>query len=113
MLINKGYQMSWEDYTVVEKLQCEWSDLHKDFHGFRPRWASEEQWNSEVFLEKQIKNIHDAIQTLKKSFAGREELRTMGWQVEETHHVLAQRAKWLAEEREREINRYYDEMESV
>jgi hypothetical protein len=51
--------------------------------------------------------------TLKQSFAGREELRINGWHIEETNPGLAKRAKWLADERAREMNRYYDEMESV
>jgi hypothetical protein len=48
---------------------------------------------------------------LKATFEGREELRVRGWVVEETDEKLAQQAKWLADERERERddwNKQYD-----
>lgn len=101
--------MNWDDMSRVEQLQCEWSDFHKDFYGFRPRWASEQQWNDVVFLERQIQMIHNEIAAMKKTFAGREALREQGWVVEETNQMLAQHAKWLAAEREREMNVWLEE----
>lgn len=103
--------MAWEDYTLVEKLQCEWSDFHKDFHGHRPRWASAEQWNDQKFLEEQIQRIHTEMDELKRTFQGREHLREQGWVIEETDPVLAERAKWLEVERNREMDEWHAKME--
>lgn len=111
MLIERGFEMSWDDFTVVEKLQCEFSDFHKDFYGFRPRWVSNEQWNDQEFLEGQIQRIHDEMDQLKRTFQGREHLREQGWVIEETDPELAQRAKWLDDERKREQEAWYAEME--
>jgi hypothetical protein len=49
---------------------------------------------------------------MKSTFAGREELRENGWVVEETDPELAKRAKWLADERQREYASWVTEMES-
>ena len=86
----------------VEELQGYYSDFHKDLNGFRPRGATEEQWNSKQFLVTQINSLHDQIDQLKKTFKGREHLREQGWIIEETDVELAQQASWLAQERERE-----------
>ena len=86
----------------VEELQCYYSDFHKDLNGFRPRGASEEQWNSKEFLVFQINSLHDQMDQLKETFEGREQLREQGWIIEETDPELAQQAVWLAQERERE-----------
>ena len=45
---------TWEELTEVEQLQCNFSDFYKDVHGFRPRSASTEQWNSTEWLKEQI-----------------------------------------------------------
>jgi len=87
----------------VEELQGYFSDFHKDMYGFRPRFATPEQWRSREWLEEQINYIHDEMDNMKETFAGREELRARGWLVEETDTDLAQQAKWLADEREREM----------
>jgi hypothetical protein len=58
---------------------------------------------------------------MKESFAGREELRTNGWVIEETDPELIKQAKWLADERKREYEawvasiekNYTEEMENV
>jgi hypothetical protein len=86
----------------VEELQGYYSDFHKDLNGFRPRGASEEQWNSKQFLVTQINLLHDQMDQLKQTFEGREQLREQGWIVEEPDTELAQHAEWLAQERERE-----------
>ena len=101
--------MTWDDMTVVEQLQCEYSDFHKDFYGFRPRFATSEQWNSEEYLRAQIQSIHDAMDRMNLTFEGREELREQGWMIEETDPELAQRAKWLAEERQRAYEKWVKE----
>jgi hypothetical protein len=87
----------------VEELQGYYSDFHKDFYGFRPRGASLEQWDSKEFLVAQINMIHDQMDMLKETFAGREQLREQGWVIEETDLELAQNAQWLAQERERKL----------
>ena len=86
----------------VEELQGYYSDFHKDLNGFRPRGATEEQWNSKQFLVTQINSLHDQMDQLKETFEGREQLREQGWIIEETDVELAQQASWLAQERERE-----------
>ena len=49
----------WDELTVVEQLQSQYSDFYKDVHGFRPRFASDEQWNSESWLSKQMDLLHE------------------------------------------------------
>lgn len=98
---------SWDNMTEVEQLQCTFSDLYKEVNGFRPRFASDEQWNSAEWLREQIKNLCDEEDAYynenMKTFAGRETLRAEGCVVpEETDPELARMAKWLAEERQRD-----------
>jgi len=88
----------------VEELQGYYSDFHKDFYGFRPRgFGTPEDWRDRTWLEEQINAIHLVMDSMKTTFAGREELRANGWVVEETNTDLAQQAKWLADERERQM----------
>ena len=54
---------SWEELSQVERLQETFSDFHKDVHGFRPRWMTDEQWNSEAWLEQEIQGLHDYCKT--------------------------------------------------
>lgn len=92
----------FKDFSV-EELQGYYSDFHKDFYGFRPRGANEEQWSSKQYLVDQINSIHDCMDQLKTTFAGREQLRESGWIIEETDTELSQQAHWLAQERERTL----------
>lgn len=98
----------------VDELQGYFSDFHKDYYGFRPRFGSDADWNSRVWLERNINQIHDAMDSLKQTFSGREELRQRGWVVEETDTELAKQAQWLADERKREHDvwnqEYYKEL---
>ena len=71
--------------------------------GFRPRGETAEQWTSKEFLVAQINMIHNQMDMLKETFAGREQLREQGWIIEETDPELAQNAHWLAQERERKL----------
>ena len=89
-------------YTV-EELQGYFSDFHKDFCGFRPRYATPEQWRSRQWLEDSINAIHDQMDRMKETFAGREELRAGGWVVEEPTPELAEQARWLQQERDRKF----------
>ena len=67
----------------VEELQGYFSDFHKDMYGFRPRFATPEQWRDRSWLEEQINYIHDEMDAMKKTFMGREELRRRGWIIDE------------------------------
>ena len=86
----------------VEELQGYFSDFHKDFYGSRPRYATPEQWRSREWLEAAISAIHNQMDRMKATFAGREELRAAGWVIEESDEESAMHAKWLADERARE-----------
>ena len=48
---------TWEQLTVVEQLQTVYSDFYKEVHGFRPRGGSDEQWNSQEWLEGAIDDL--------------------------------------------------------
>ena len=67
----------------VEELQGYFSDFHKDFFGFRPRYATPEQWRDREYLEAAINAIHNTMDKMKLTPAGRNELRANGWVVEE------------------------------
>ena len=69
----------------VEELQGYFSDFHKDFYGFRPRFASAEQWNDREWLETEINTIHNVMDEMKETPAGRNELRANGWVVEDCY----------------------------
>jgi hypothetical protein len=91
----------FKDFSV-EELQGYYSDFHKDFYGFRPRGADLEQWTSKEYLVEQINSVHLTMDSLKETFEGREQLREQGWIIKEPDTELAQQARWLAQERERE-----------
>ena len=77
--------MAHSDFAdlTVDDLQSYYSDFHKDFYGWRPRGATPEQWQDRGFLVDQINAIHDALDAMKKTFSGREQLRAEGWVVDE------------------------------
>ena len=79
--------MSSFDGMNVDELQSYFSDFHKDYYGFRPRFATEEQWNSIEWLDEQIKAIHDAMDERKKTPEGRASLRDEGWYIDESEFV--------------------------
>ena len=84
-------------YTVKE-LQSYLSDFHKDFFGFRPRYATPEQWRDREYLETSINTIHNTIDKMKETYDGRQELRAQGWAVEETDADILEQAERLANE---------------
>jgi hypothetical protein len=86
--------------THLSDLQSYFSDYHKDFYGFRPR-PTADLWNDATWLQKQIDYIDSAIERMKETFEGREELRCNNWIIEEADPKLAQQARWLADERQR------------
>ena len=70
-------QMS--EYTKVEELQSHYSDFYKDVHGFRPRSSTDEQWNSEEWLQGEIDGLHAYLKMLGSTLQGRVQLREMGF----------------------------------
>jgi len=83
----------------VEDLQSYYSDFHKDFHGWRPRGATPEQWRDREYLVAQINGIHDALDAMKKTESGRAELRRAGWVIDDEPEVVDPReyAEWSAD----------------
>ena len=77
----------------VEELQGYFSDFHKDFFGFRPRYATPEQWRSREYLEASINAIHDTMDRMKETAEGRRELRANGWVIEETDFDVMEQAE--------------------
>jgi len=75
--------MSHFDGMSVDELQSYFSDFHKDYYGFRPRFATPEQWVNRDWLIESIDAIHDALDARKKTPEGRASLRAEGWQIEE------------------------------
>jgi hypothetical protein len=67
------------EYTKVEELQSHYSDFHKDVHGFRPRSSTDEQWNSEEWLQGEIDGLHEYLAKLGSTPQGRVQLREMGF----------------------------------
>ena len=67
------------DYTKLEDLQSHYSDFYKDVHGFRPRSSTDEQWNSEEWLQAEIDGLHAYLKMLGSTAQGREQLRDMGF----------------------------------
>ena len=66
-------------YSLVEELQSCYSDFHKDVYGFRPRSSTDEQWNSEVWLQGEIDGLHRYLADLDRTEGGRAQLREMGF----------------------------------
>ena len=87
----------WNEYEY-DDLVCVLSDYSKDVHGYRLRMNGSPRED----VIKALEGIDKYMDMLHSTFAGREELRSNGWIIEETDAELAKQAKWLAEERERE-----------
>ena len=67
------------ELTRVEELQSHYSDFYKDVHGFRPRSSTDEQWNSEQWLQGEIDDLHKYLEMLGSTANGRAQLREMGF----------------------------------
>lgn len=76
-------QYDYLDKYSVEELQGYFSDFHKDFYGTRPRWGTPEQWRDRNWLVANIDSIHNAMDAMKKTYSGREQLRIQGWVIDE------------------------------
>ena len=80
--------MSNFDDLTVEELQSYFSDFHKDYYGFRPRGIyTPAEWQNRDVLVKAINGIHDVMDEMKKTPEGREQLRSEGWQIDESEYV--------------------------
>ena len=102
------------DYTKLEDLQSHYSDFYKDVHGFRPRSSTDEQWNSEVWLQGEIDGLHAYIKMLGSTPEGRVQLREMGFCTDDKEAD----EEWAAAEiraRDEEEARYHeaDRMDAV
>ena len=65
---------AWEDLTRVEQLQSEYSDCYKSVHGVRPRFMSDEQWNSEEWLNNALTDLGDEFIRVAAAEAEREKV---------------------------------------
>ena len=83
----------------VDELQSYYSDFHKDFHGWRPRGATPEQWRDRGYLVAQINGIHAALDAMKTTESGRAELRAAGWVIDDEPEVIdpMEYAEWCAD----------------
>jgi hypothetical protein len=93
--------MAHNDFAdlTVDDLQSYYSDFHKDFHGWRPRGATPEQWTNREFLVAQINGIHDALDAMKTTESGRAQLRRDGWVIDPEPEVIdpEEYARWSAD----------------
>jgi hypothetical protein len=85
------------DTLTVDDLQSYFSDFHKDFYGFRPRFATPEEWRDAEWLKARITAIHDAMDHMKTTPSGRAELRRQGWVVEESEFDVLEQAEQSAD----------------
>jgi hypothetical protein len=79
--------MSNFDSMELDELQSYFSDFYKDFYGYRPRFATHEQWNNREWVIQAITTIHDVMDHLKKTPEGRAQLRAEGWVIDEKEYV--------------------------
>jgi hypothetical protein len=63
---------AWEELSEVEQLQCEYSDLHKEVNGFRPRSMTDEEWNSAEWLRSECQKLCDALPAVTAAEEARE-----------------------------------------
>ena len=71
----------------LDELQSYFSDFYKDFYGFRPRFATAEQWNDSEWLITNIEGIHETMERMSTTFEGREQLRYEGWTINESDYA--------------------------
>jgi hypothetical protein len=93
--------MAHSDFAdlTVDELQSYYSDFHKDFHGWRPRGATPEQWRDRGYLVSSINAIHAALDAMKKTESGRAELRAAGWVIDDEPEAIdpQEYAEWSAD----------------
>ena len=79
--------MSVFESMDLDELQSYFSDFHKDFYGFRPRFATPDEWNDSKWLITRIEGIHDVMEKMSSTPEGREQLRNEGWSVNEADYA--------------------------
>jgi hypothetical protein len=79
--------MSVFESMDLDELQSYFSDFHKDFYGFRPRFATPEEWNDSEWLITRIEGIHEVMDKMSSTFEGREQLRNEGWSFNEADYA--------------------------
>ena len=52
---------TWEEMTVLEQMQCQYWDMYKDAHGFRPRHVDTFHW-TEADFEAEFKILGEVIE---------------------------------------------------
>lgn len=97
MKMRKKNMSNHFDGMSVDVLQSYFSDFHKDYYGFRPRFATYEQWNNRDWLIEHINNIHNTMDELKETAEGREKLRAEGWVIDESEYFGQEAAKAWSE----------------
>jgi hypothetical protein len=68
--------------NLEEKCGYVW-DYYKDCFGYRPRHFGAEFWTNEAEVDALIAQCDAYLDRMKSTAAGREELRELGWVVEE------------------------------
>ncbi len=71
----------------LDELQSYFSDFYKDFYGFRPRFATPDEWNDSEWLITRIEGIHEVMERMSTTFEGREQLRYEGWTINESDYA--------------------------
>lgn len=71
------------DDMSVAQLQGYFSDFHKSIYGFRPRLFTTEQWYNIDWLKHEINSLHDYMDKMKATPAGRAQLEAEGWKFED------------------------------
>jgi hypothetical protein len=79
--------MSVFESMDLDELQSYFSDFHKDFYGFRPRFATPKEWNDSEWLIARIEGIHEVMEKMSSTFEGREQLRNEGWSFNEADYA--------------------------
>ena len=79
--------MSVFESMDLDELQSYFSDFYKDFYGFRPRFATPQQWNDSEWLITSIEGIHEVMERMSTTFEGREQLRYEGWTINESDYA--------------------------
>ena len=63
---------SWNELTVREQLVCEYSDMYKDVHGFRPRHLNLDAMTVEVLMSSLAKLEVELKETIAREKQERE-----------------------------------------
>jgi hypothetical protein len=71
----------------LDELQSYFSDFHKDFYGYRPRYGTRADWYDREWLIKAITTIHSDMDRMKETPEGRAQLREEGWNIIESEYV--------------------------